>query len=508
MRDAKVVAACSEGRGSGNRLRMSDIVTLSDAERALRDFRAKVAEMPLEELNLTSIECEVRALTEALGREVMAVALRRADTDAPEVEIDGERWGNRRVLPGEYETVFGAVPQNRSVYQRGGRGRVAVPLELRLGIVEGRYTPKMARVMTRAVAVTTEQEGAEFLAELGTARVSSSTLSRIPRAIAARYETRRDVIEVAVRERDAIPSEAVTVQVALDGAMVPQDGEHARPRGRKTDEPEPPRHERHYGAVGAEAPAANDGHQGRAWHEASVGTMAFFDADGRRLKTTYLGRMPEPHKATLVAQLGAELDAALAERPTLNVVFASDGAPGHWQALDAMADRIRSVCQGQISKLVDAFHVAEYLAQAANAIEGEGTADAAILAAAWRETVKEKVDGAKTVLRSMRALSTRVRTAGRRKDLAAAVAYVANQHQLGRMRYAEAQAKHYPIGTGITEAAAKTVIGTRMKRAGARFSQHGGQTILLFRTALLSTRFDALHAELASTYAANVRIAA
>jgi hypothetical protein len=386
------------------------------------------------------------------------------------------------VLPGEYETVFGAVPLNRSVYQRGGRGRVAVPLELRLGIVEGRYTPKMARVMTRAGAVTTEQEGAEFLAELGTARVSSSTLSRIPRAIAARYETRRDVIEVAVRERDAIPSEAVTVQVALDGAMVPQDGEHARPRGRKTDEPEPPRHERHYGAVGAEAPAANDGHQGRAWHEASVGTMAFFDADGRRLKTTYLGRMPEPHKATLVAQLGAELDAALAERPALNVVFASDGAPGHWQALDAMADRIRSVCQGQISKLVDAFHVAEYLAQAANAIEGEGTADAAILAAAWRETVKEKVDGAKTVLRSMRALSSKVRTAGRRKDLAAAVAYVANQHQLGRMRYAEAQARHYPIGTGITEAAAKTVIGTRMKRAGARFSQHGGQTILLFRT--------------------------
>jgi hypothetical protein len=72
---------------------MSDIVTLSDAERALRDFRAKVAEMPLQELNLTSIECEVRALTEALGREVMAVALKRADTDAPEVEIDGERWG-------------------------------------------------------------------------------------------------------------------------------------------------------------------------------------------------------------------------------------------------------------------------------------------------------------------------------------------------------------------------------------------------------------------------------
>jgi hypothetical protein len=487
---------------------MNDTVSLSDAERALVNYRRKLAGMTREELDLTSIECEIRALTEAAGRELMAVALKRADTEAPEVLIDGERWGNRRVLPGEYETMFGAVLLPRSVYQRGGRGRVAVPLELHLGIVEGRYTPKMARVLTRAIAVTTEQEGAEFLAELGTAAVSSSTLSRIPRAIAARYETRREVIDVAVRERDAIPDEAVTVQVGLDGGMVPQDGEHARPRGRKTDSPDPPRYERHYGPVGADAPAANDGHEGRAWHEASVGTLAFLDGEGRRLKTIYLGRMPEPYKATLVAQLGAELDAVLAERPTLNVIFASDGAPGHWEALDAMAERIASVCKGEIKKLVDAFHVAEYLSQAANAIEGEGTPKAAILATTWRETIKEQVDGAAMVLRSMRARSSGARTRACRKDLAAAISYIGNQHQLGRMNYAEAQEKHYPIGTGITEAAVKTAIGTRMKRAGARFSQHGGQTVLLFRTALLSDRFDALHAELNATYAANVKIAA
>jgi hypothetical protein len=173
---------------------MSDM-TLSDAERAVQDYRKKLGEMPAESIKLATVECEVRALTEALGRELMAVALKRADTDAPEVEIDGERWGNRRVLPGAYETMFGAVPLERSTYQRGGRGRVAVPLELRLGIVEGRYTPKMGRVMTRALAAMTEQEGAAFLAELGTAAVSSSTLSRIPRAMAARYETRREVVE-------------------------------------------------------------------------------------------------------------------------------------------------------------------------------------------------------------------------------------------------------------------------------------------------------------------------
>ncbi len=51
----------------------------------------------------------------------------------------------------------------------------------------------------------------------------------------------------------------------------------------------------------------------------------------------------------------------------------------------------------------------------------------------------------------------------------------------------------------------KLAVGTRMKRAGARFSQHGGQTIMLFRTSILSYRFEAVHRELAQTYAANVK---
>jgi hypothetical protein len=500
--------ACGDVIASGKDVGMND-VTLTDAERALREYESKIGVMSVDGgMDLAAVECEVRALSEARGRELMVAALRRADTEASEVEIDGQRWGNRRVERGEYQTMFGPVTLDRSTYQRAGRGHVAVPLELRLGMVEGRYTPKMARVLTRAIAVTTEQEGAAFLAELGTAMVSSSTLNRIPRAIAARYETRRDLVEVKLRERDVIPDDAVTVQVALDGGMVPQDGEHARPRGRRTDAPDPPRHERRYGPVGVDAPAANDGHQGRAWHEASVGTLAYFDDAGRRLKTVYLGRMPEPSKATLVRQLGAELDVALAERPALNVVFASDGAVAHWTALDAMAARIAPICTGDIMKLVDAFHVAEYVTKAANAIEGDKTAEASILAATWRETLKEKADGAESVLRSMRARRATVPTAARREELDGATSYIASQHQSGRMEYSQAITKKYPIGTGITEAAVKTVIGTRMKRAGARFSQHGGQTILLFRTAILSERFDALHAELVSTYAASVKSAA
>jgi hypothetical protein len=474
------------------------------AERALMEFRRDLAAMVPEEVDLLAVERRVQEVANRLGLELMREALLKADTQAPEVQIEGETWGNRRELPGTYTTMFGDVTMMRSVYQRCGRGRVAVPLELRLGIVEGRYTPRMARTLTRAVALMPESEAEQFLAEVGVAMVSVSTLHRVPRAIAARYETRREVIEHAVRERDPIPAEAVTIQVSLDGVMVPMDGEYAGARGRKTESPAPARHEQRYGVPEQEVPADSNQKYGRAWHEGSVGTVAFFDVQGRRLKTTYLARMPEPNKATLVAQLEAEVQSVLTERPELNVCFASDGAESQWDALGVIDGRLSHECTGHRMHLADLFHVAEYLQLAATAVHPKSPADAKHLADSWRETLKERDDGSTSVIASMLYHRRKLPKGSRRKDVNKALRYVLRQHRRGRTRYAEAKRRNYPVGTGITEAAAKTVVNTRMKRAGARYEQHGGQTIMLFRAAVLSNRFDAVHQELRSTYTAKI----
>ena len=478
------------------------------AERELAAFRADLRAMKAEDVDLERVEREIGDRLKAVGREMIAEAMKRADTSAAEVDINGKTWGNRRSQSATYQSIFGAFDLERSIFQQAGRGRVAVPMDLRLGIVEGAYTPLMARILTRGIAVMPEAEAAEFLGEVGLATVSSSTLSRIPRAIAARYERNRDTIEAALREQDVIPEGTATVQVALDGGLVPQDGEHAQPRGRKTDEPDPPRHEQRYGVVGPVAPAANDGAQGRSWHEAAVATLAFFDDEGKRLKTTYIGRMPEPGKATAVDLLEKELMAVVSEQPDVNVVFASDGAAPQWTSLAQIKSRLPETFSGHTMDLVDAFHVAEHAQQGAEAIKGKDTPDARILSTTWRETIKEKDDGPAIVLRSMRARLASIETEGRLKELNSAIGYIANQNNLGRMQYVEAARRHYPIGTGITEAAVKTIIGTRMKRAGARFSQHGGQTVLTFRAALLSHRFEALHRELHATYRSTVKEAA
>jgi hypothetical protein len=480
----------------------------SAGEIQLKHLREQIRAMKAEEVNLLEIEWTIQERVNAMGRELMAEAMKRADTDAPEVEIAGEHWGNCRISNKTYQTIFGPIELPRSIYQRSGRGRVASPMELRLGIVEGTYTPRMARIVTRAIAVTTEEEAAGLLAEVGTAVVSSSTLSRIPRAMAARYENDRTAIEAALREQDVIPEQAVTIQVGIDGVMVPQDGECNKPRGRKTDHPQPPRHERQYGPVNSNGPANDDGTQGRAWHEGSVGTVAYIDAEGRRLKTTYIARMPEANKATTVAMIEEELQSVLRERPQTNVVFASDGAAAHWKAFEGMASRLPENFTGHTMPLVDAFHVAEHVQTGAEAVKGKGSSDASILSATWRETIKEKRNGAETVVRSMRAYIGGGLSQARVKELDKSINYIDEQNNAGRMEYVEAQKRHYPIGTGVTEAAAKTLVGTRMKRAGARFSQHGGQTVMLFRAALLSDRFDALHRQLQLTYTKPLRIAA
>ena len=456
--------------------------------------------------DLRAEERSIRARLDGIGRMAMARLMKCADTTASEVECDGVVWGNRRVTSADSFTTFGPVTVPRSTYQRGGRGRVLVPMEARLGLFEGRYTPALARAMSMAVAMAPAEEATTLFAELGVAGVSVSTLHRVPQAIAARYECRKPDVDAQIRERSPIPHDAVAVQVALDGVMVPQDGQQAKARGRapKDGEPDPPRHELGYTLPERPIPAANDGESGRAWHEASVGTLHFVDELGKPRGTTYLGRMPEPKKATLIDDLFAELSSVIAERPDVDIVFASDGAPLHWRALEKFAEAIAPKHEGRRFFVLDFFHAAEYLTTAANVIWGDKP-EAHAQAAKWREILRRVDGGHDKVLDSLRYFRDQLASRSRREKLEDVIAYLADHANAGRMEYAKLDGMFLPIGSGVVEAAAKTLVSVRMKRAGARYTQHGGQTILTFRAALASDRFDDLMAILHATYVHEVR---
>ena len=64
-------------------------------------------------------------------------------------------------------------------------------------------------------------------------------------------------------------------------------------------------------------------------------------------------------------------------------------------------------------------------------------------------------------------------------------------HNRKRMDYAAYRLRGLPIGSGVVEAACKTVVGQRFKRPGMRWSIPGGQAILNLRVATLSERWEA-----------------
>jgi len=289
----------------------------------------------------------------------------------------------------------------------------------------------------------------------------------------------------------------------MDAVMVPMGGEDINPRGRKTTTPQRRRHERHHG-VTAPSPADEDGKEGVAYHEASVGTLSFFDAEGEHLETVYTARMPEYRKETLSATLEAELSAVIQDCPTVQVAFASDGAVTHWEHLAGMQGRLPDgICSRQ---LLDFCHGAKYLFDAAKLVEpDEGTAMA--MAEGWRAALRHRLDGPDIVLRALRYQRDACESDDQREALDTIIDYFAEHKRQGRLAYKAAANDAFPIGTGTTEAAAKTLVNVRMKRAGARYTPHGGQTILCFRTALLSGRFDLTMREIIKRYSAEVKAA-
>ena len=74
------------------------------------------------------------------------------------------------------------------------------------------------------------------------------------------------------------------------------------------------------------------------------------------------------------------------------------------------------------------------------------------------------------------------------------------------MRYGVLRAQNLPIGSGVVEAACKTLVSQRLKRAGMRWRTAGGQAILTFRALCQSERFERAWCLLGETYKRSVML--
>ena len=80
------------------------------------------------------------------------------------------------------------------------------------------------------------------------------------------------------------------------------------------------------------------------------------------------------------------------------------------------------------------------------------------------------------------------------------------RHNRHRMRYAQAKARHLPIGSGVVEAACKSLVSQRLKCSGMRWRHDGGQAILTLRALVRSERFEPAWIMLSQTYRQEVNV--
>ena len=122
---------------------------MSRALRALQCALGNLCEGKLAGEDFERFEREAHALFKEAECEVLGGQLESLDVDLPYVSIDGRRHYRLFRSSQTYMSAAGPVPVERTLY-RAGKVRSVVPMELRGGIVEGRW--RRARRATWSVS--------------------------------------------------------------------------------------------------------------------------------------------------------------------------------------------------------------------------------------------------------------------------------------------------------------------------------------------------------------------
>jgi hypothetical protein len=183
----------------------------------------------------------------------------------------------------------------------------------------------------------------------------------------------------------------------------------------------------------------------------------------------------------------------LIQRPDLRVIKVADGAPDNWSYLG------ETLPFGE--EVLDFYHAAEHLGAALGAAYGEGTPTYHERLETLSTVLRDEPQGVDQVIGALCRLRTRY---PRRQAIHTALAYFRDhRHQ---MRYAALRAQNLPIGSGVVEAACKTLVSQRLKRSGMRWRHTGGQAILTFRALCQSERFERAWPLLVRRYQRDVRL--
>lgn len=387
--------------------------------------------------SLLQMEGTIQEATNALGRCVTEEALRRFDTDGQPIRVGDTKLTARGRDPKTYQTPYGAVQVERYVYQSTRGGRIYCPLEQQARIVRA-ATPRFASQLSHKYAQLNVRAVQTDLEQNHGRKVATSYIQHVAEWVGNIATAKEEDWEYALPPLEA---PIATIVVSLDGALIPM--------------------------------ADSDGYR-----ETMVGTLSFYDPAGERQHTLYLAAAPEYGKQAFYTRLAREITRTKQHYPKALYLGIADGAASNWSFLEQHTQR----------QLLDFFHASEYVGKLAQALYPQRGAEDQ--RAHWQHarctSLKQDPDALDGLIADAERLSRQHTLSQTLRDGAYSAWTYFNNHR-HHMNYPGFLAENLPIGSGVTEAACKTLVKQRLCASGMRWKTVGAGIVLSLRALTQTT---------------------
>ena len=417
--------------------------------------RQAVADLDLEALEMAARRSALRLAACAVERQLNQDL---SDYAGPTMDCAcgaQARYAGRRAKG--FQSALGPLQLERAYYHCSACGRGGFPRDRAWGVEGTSLSPAVTRMVATVGAMVSFQEGSQLLEELAAVKVEAKHVERAAEALGA---------EIAADERQDLqptgqPALSQTLYLGIDGTGVPmRPAELAGRVGKQSDGSAKTREVKLCAAWSAES---RDAHNrpvrdpGTVSYTAAIESAATLDTDEapseftqRVLREATRRRFPEAHRQVVIG----------------------DGAPWIWRIAQELFPRA--------VQIVDKFHAQQHLSELAKVLYEAPSQPAK----AWAERRHQELDQGRfdDLLRAVR------RHADRCPEARKCFQYL--QRNRERMQYPRFEAEGLCTGSGVVEAGCKVVIGTRLKRAGMRWTLAGANAITALRCSKLSGRFQ------------------
>jgi len=364
-------------------------------------------------------------------------ALKQFDADGEPISIGNVKFTSRCQSGKNYQTPYGVAHIDRYVYQTSKGGKVYIPLESSARIIQG-ATPRFSKMLSHKYVNLSAPGVIDDLNENHGRKVAHSYLQNVTDYVGSVAQAKEESWSYEMPE---LNKPVCSLGISLDGAYIP---------------------------------TTNDGYR-----EGMVGTIAYYDKAGERLHTTYVAASPEYGKDIFFKRFEREIIRSKALYPNVEAIGVADGARDNWSFLEKYTTK----------QILDFWHAAEYLSEASYAVfPGKKHNDDR---ESWLEQqchdLKHKQGAATRILNKLKECKSKRLTKAIKEKLIAAITYFSNNINAGRMKYNTHTENNLPIGSGVIEAACKTIIKQRLSASGMRWKSNGIKIILSLRT-LIKTK--------------------